>query len=321
MTEISLRTHQQEAIEAITTCFEENDSCLVKMFCGTGKTRIVFYLMMNSKNNLSIIVFPSLALIEQFNIDYINSPEWLELTKKFKYMSVCSASECLDSTHKIHYTTDKERISNFLEGDKRKILSVTYQSFETLSECIKDSSVGIDLLIYDEAHHVVGSTIQKFVFQDEDFEELTDKRIFLTATPKNSNGIIMLDREDESDCGTLAYEYTHRQAVKDNICNDFTIGVHFGCPEKLKQSCIYEAITRSMLSTGNMRMLTFHSYSECEKDGASNVLSFTSEKKALTSAYKKLRETEFSEHKKTKLQMKGITASTKGKLKKVKNFF
>ena len=76
---ITLRKHQTKAVNAINKSFETNNKCLVKMFCGTGKTRLVFYLMMTQKNNLSIIVFPSISLITQFNIDYLHKEEWMKI--------------------------------------------------------------------------------------------------------------------------------------------------------------------------------------------------------------------------------------------------
>lgn len=45
ITKITLRKHQREAVNGINNVLQDNNKCLVKMFCGTGKTRVVFYLM------------------------------------------------------------------------------------------------------------------------------------------------------------------------------------------------------------------------------------------------------------------------------------
>ena len=65
----NLWKHQLEAIEKS----ELHNKCLINMFCGTGKTRVIvekiFKTILDS-NNLNVIVFPSLPLINQFNNDY-----------------------------------------------------------------------------------------------------------------------------------------------------------------------------------------------------------------------------------------------------------
>ena len=84
------------------------------MFCGTGKTRIVFYLMMNNKSDLNVIVFPSISLITQFNIDYIHNKGWSQLTENYKYLSICSNNELNEkqNTHNIKYTTNENSETN-----------------------------------------------------------------------------------------------------------------------------------------------------------------------------------------------------------------
>ena len=101
------------------------------MFCGTGKTRIILQLMIKQQNNLSVIVFPSISLITQFNKEYLLKNEWSNLTNKFKCLSICSKNElsyCAD----IQYTTEQIAITNFLQNKNNKIICVTYQSFTPL---------------------------------------------------------------------------------------------------------------------------------------------------------------------------------------------
>jgi superfamily II DNA or RNA helicase len=49
---LALWKHQQEALDAINNSFEDNDRCLLKMFCGTGKTRVILSLILEMKKNL-----------------------------------------------------------------------------------------------------------------------------------------------------------------------------------------------------------------------------------------------------------------------------
>ena len=101
---ILLEKHQLDATQAIKKAFLETDKCLVKMFCGTGKTRIVFCEIL--ARNFSVVVFPSIALVTQFNTDYIMNKEWVTLLQNKNIMSVCSKDELSNS--KVNYTTKVE---------------------------------------------------------------------------------------------------------------------------------------------------------------------------------------------------------------------
>ena len=73
---------------------------------------------------------------------------------------------------------------------------------------------------------------------DNFIDTFCKKTLFFTATPKNSNGIMMYESitcfdnyelidddsviKDEPDCGKMIYEYMHLNGVNDNILNDFT---------------------------------------------------------------------------------------------------
>ena len=344
-TKINLRTHQSNAIHAIYKSFDNYNKCLVKMFCGTGKSRIIFHMMMNNNNNLSVIVFPSISLITQFNTDYIQNREWNGITKNYKYLSICSKNELQENTHNINYTTDDELIINFLNNKEKKIVCVTYQSFETFVKCINDLDINIDLIEYDEAHHIVGSKIQQLVFNNNIFNKKCIKTVFFTATPKNENGITMLERdyndinyelinEDDNDkndipyktdCGTLAFEYTHYQAVQDGICNDYDIAIDFYTDNSYKYKSVYSAISRCIFSTGNKKCLTFHARSEVETDNGSYVMDFTSDENKLKfkKEYDEVLQTEFKEiigEYKDKLIINGLTGKTKNKQKVLNEF-
>ena len=45
-------------IDALLSIFK-HQKCLVKMFCGTGKSRIITNVIIHNKKDLSVIVFPS----------------------------------------------------------------------------------------------------------------------------------------------------------------------------------------------------------------------------------------------------------------------
>ena len=57
-------------IDALLSIFK-HQKCLVKMFCGTGKSRIITNVIIHNKKDLSVVVFPSLALINQYSANYL----------------------------------------------------------------------------------------------------------------------------------------------------------------------------------------------------------------------------------------------------------
>ena len=64
------RYYQTEADNAIREELLINDKCLVKMFCGTGKSLLMRYCAFVQNQNLLVYVFPTLSLLDQFCNDY-----------------------------------------------------------------------------------------------------------------------------------------------------------------------------------------------------------------------------------------------------------
>jgi superfamily II DNA or RNA helicase len=68
---MTFRPYQQDAFDAIVNELQTKQKCIVKMFCGSGKSRIMHNLVKHYNLQLSVFVFPSLSLIDQFHIDYL----------------------------------------------------------------------------------------------------------------------------------------------------------------------------------------------------------------------------------------------------------
>jgi superfamily II DNA or RNA helicase len=66
-TDPALRYYQLDALLSIFLYAK----CLVKMFCGVGKSIIITNVIIHGKKELNVIVFPSLALIMQYSMDYL----------------------------------------------------------------------------------------------------------------------------------------------------------------------------------------------------------------------------------------------------------
>ena len=213
------RPYQTEADERI--CFETKNRILVKMFCGTGKSLIMRYGKAFQNHSLCVYVFPSLSLIEQFKMDYLQDLQ--------SPLLIVSSDD--DST------TNEEDIQQFLQQDGNKIICITYQSFHL----IKD--VEIPMCVLDEAHHVTSETYQPLFLENINIQRMC----LFTATPK---------KIDTIDYGESVYEYPYLRGVAEGYLNPFEIRVDLVGEES--NNIIYESIARTYYTTGNNRILTFH---------------------------------------------------------------
>jgi superfamily II DNA or RNA helicase len=333
---MQLREHQIECINNINKHFENDTKALVKMFCGSGKSYIIYHCLLKYTKDLSVIVVPSINLVSQFIKDYL-----LKYDNNYKLLSICSKNEV--DKH-LDFTTDEDDIYDFIINNESKIIIITYQSFELLLNIIKENEFEIDLICFDEAHHIVSHNMKKLLFdydeddEDDIYENFIDlycnKTLFFTATPKNHNSIMMYEPyvtdnfefidddnsciTEEPHCGKMIYEYMHINGVNYNILNDFNIMIDLYTENT--DNNIFEAISRSILQTGNNRVLTFHS-SVIKTNKGSNVLDFINEE-LFIKCFNKILNTEFShlENKYKSIIFNGITANTKNKLKILEQF-
>ncbi len=268
------RYYQKEADDAIYDELLINIKCIVKMFCGTGKSQLMRYCRSAQNKNLVVYVLPSLSLIKQFYTEY-----FLE-KKDFPLENILRISSEEGST------TDKKDIVEFLKKKENKVICVTYQSFETLILSLGDSKINV--CIFDEAHHAVGKIYQSLIFETD----VCEKQIFFTATPKNANGVIMYDKDnlDSGMCGKLVYEYSYFKGVMEGYLNPFEIRIDFYTEDT--NNSVYESISRAILASGNSRVLTFHS--DVNGDRNTSVLQFVNEELFIV-VFNKVLNTEFPE--------------------------
>lgn len=285
------RYYQKEADEAIYNelFINNNSKCLVKMFCGTGKSRLMRYCRAAQNKNLVVYVVPSLALLHQFYTDY-----FIQM-KDFPLENILRISSEEGST------TETKQIVTFLKKKKNKIICVTYQSFETLIKSL--GNIKIDICIFDEAHHAIGKTYQSLIFETY----VCEKQIFFTATPKNANGVIMYDKDnlEAGMCGKLVYDYSYFIGKTEGYLNPFEIRLDFYTEDT--NNSVYESIARAILASGNSRVLTFHSDVNGDRD--TSVLRFVDEELFIV-AFNKVLNTEFPEKIGfyTSLKMIGLSA-------------
>ena len=112
---MKLFPHQINCISAINSHIKKNENiALVKMFCGSGKSMIIYHCLLAYGGNLSIVVVPSINLITQFNRDYLldehkKSYNKTNFNKGFELLTICSKNE-LDKGSKLKITTEPDEI-------------------------------------------------------------------------------------------------------------------------------------------------------------------------------------------------------------------
>ena len=267
------RPIQTTAISNVMKILQTHSECLVKMFCGTGKSRVIKRIVIDQNKLLSVVVFPSLALIRQFTKDYL-----VNIGDKYGLLNV-SSEELAD----IQSTTDPKEIQHFINNTKtkkqKKIICVTYQSLQVLLDSTGDTTIGI--MCFDEAHRTTGPETKELIYGDK-YCKKYEKRVFFTATPVNANGITMFDREQDEigtygDCGPLACEYTYLQGLRDGFLSLFELRADIYTQDIVAN--IYESIARAILATGNTRVLTFHADANEKSKSETSVLRFVDKAK------------------------------------------
>jgi len=277
------RYYQQECDDGIYEELHNNNKCLVKMFCGTGKSLLMRKCKIIDGKNLVVFVFPTLSLIDQFYNEYFDGD-------KNNILRISSENES---------TTNPLIIKSFLSLDMNKIICVTYQSFNTLLDNLGE--IKINVCIFDEAHHAVGETYQKLIFENDACE----KQIFFTATPKNANGIVMYEQGNENDgmCGKMVYDYPYLKGVNEGYLNPFEIRIDMYTENN--NNSIYECIARAVLESKNNRVLTFHADVNTDRD--KSVYNFINEIR-FREVFQELQEREYPNQKYKKITMLGLTA-------------
>lgn len=316
----SFRIYQTEANIAISEELLVSDKCIVKMFCGAGKSLLMRYCKINHDKSLVVYVFPSLGLIDQFYKKYLKKFRDFPLenvlkicseneatTKKNSSENEASENEAFENkASENKATTNTDIIRKFLSKQNNKIICVTYNSFHLLKDNL-GLNQKVNVCNFDEAHHIVGHTYQKLIFEND----FCEKQIFFTATPKNANGIIMYDREriDAGMCGKLVYDYSYLRGMNEGYLNPFEIRITMSTENTNKS--VYESIARAILSTGNTRVLTFHSDVNTERDTSVN--NFVNDDE-FTLVFKEIQKKEFPNNEKyKKVKMIGLSSNINGK--------
>lgn len=269
---IGLRPHQQQAYDAACTALQSpSPRAILKLFCGSGKTRVLLRVALAHGGATTLIVFPSIRLLRQFRRDYMERADWAPALEGVTPLYVCSAEEVVGSGSKKRqrdggaFTTDPSTIRTTLSGADRALACVTYASLSTFADAASEEGRDLDLALFDEAHHCTAAKAYALLTEHEALATVGGA-LFFTATPSDD----ML--ADEETFGEVAFDYTYAQAVADGVCNATDIVVEVRSTDEARSDDLYDVIVRTALATGNTHVLVFHTYAQAEgKGGRSSV--------------------------------------------------
>lgn len=230
-----LRYYQEEALEAMQAVEDGSISC-IRMACGTGKTLIIKEYLERKRPRIAILVFPRLALIEQYQRGYTDH--------KVTNIVVGSIEGGFSATR------DKSLIQNKILRSKSSIILTTYISIVPLAHLLQDWE--IDVVIYDESHHT--NTDE----QDVALGRMDPaKTFYFTATPVDNHKDII-------------YEYSYDRALQDGYSRPFIISVYVTAQSKTPEA-VYEMLGYFAKKHNLNNTICFHKYSNVpgKEDGSS----------------------------------------------------
>ena len=191
--------YQNKIIKLADEYYKTNNSSVLALPCGSGKTLISCYISMNYK--IVIMITPLRQYAKQ-NID------------RFKLYEKDRKSILIDSDG----TRNIEEINNFIiNNSKSKILlSVTFKSCDIINDII-DNLDNI-IIIFDEFHNFSYNNI----YNDQDYiykliNNKNIKKLYVSATPR----IYELENNDDIDVNEIFGEYIYKMSFNEAITNKY----------------------------------------------------------------------------------------------------
>ncbi len=247
------RSHQTEAIEETKKYFSDPKNARGKliMACGTGKTYTSLKIMEALDPKIMLFLAPSIALLSQTFREYAQ-----EKSEPFYASIVCSDDKVGKSKDEdnddinfselpIKPSTRLEDILSTYEKaqkeNKRFIIFSTYQSALRIKEAQEVGLGGIDLIICDEAHRMVGAMYSSnerddknaFTLCHSDENIKAKKRLYMTATPKvysesskakaKEKDNVIYSMDDEEIFGEEIYTLNFSKAIALDLLTDYKV--------------------------------------------------------------------------------------------------
>jgi superfamily II DNA or RNA helicase len=190
--------YQNKVIKLAEDYYKNNQSGIISMPCGTGKTLISCYIGMNYK--IVIMITP----LKQYAKQNCNR---FTLYEKDRNILL------IDSDG----TRDIDDINEFIKNNNKILLSVTYKSCDIINELNLTDDI---LIIFDEFHNFSYSNIyneEDNIYQLINNESNNIKKLYLSATPR----IYELENNDDIDVNEMFGDYIYKMSFNEAITNKY----------------------------------------------------------------------------------------------------
>lgn len=282
---------QKNCLDAIEAA-RDSRSNLVVMSCGTGKTLVELATICRAPEALHVFVAPTLELLWQviesnFLREEPYGPEsrsFAQLAAHFTLFAFCSYKSSEEQAREHHSAlarritigTCVEELRDFIKFEgRRKLLLVTYCSFDVVKKTLTQMSANVGEMVFDEGHRA-GGKLKRCTILNDWPEGTPRRRLFFTATPVRS-GFGDSRFNMFRDCGECLFSYSYAQALRDRICRPVNVRLFPTTEDHVpghhgRRRWIYENIARICLMEHQCKtwnILTYHRYSVSgnEEDG------------------------------------------------------
>ena len=234
--------HQAEALENIENGWQDNNRGKCIMACGTGKTLVGLWTSEALQSKTTLVLLPSLSLVNQI------ATEWVKEAKiPISPLFVCSdktvkkgADVYITNTEDLGFpvTTDENEIVSFFQNApaEHRVVFSTYQSSESIENAQNLGAPKFDIVIADEAHHCAGKVDGDFARVLDESKIRSDKRLFMTATPKinktsprinsDSESLERASMDDEGKFGPYFHTLTFGEAIRRELLSDYQVVIN-----------------------------------------------------------------------------------------------
>ena len=227
---------QRDIILKMSSYYQYNSRGILNLPTGYGKTNISLKFCVKQNYNKILVLVPKLKLLSQF---------YESIRRYYQFIKIYIISSDTTSVEQTRYTKhyQSKDIADIKFVEDKHIVICVYNSCERL----KDKE--FDMIIFDEAHHMVTSIsnetkFYQFGLNDENIK--SQHRLFLTATCKfieirKTSEISTDDNSSESSessetivkCsysmdnkeifGDIIEQVSLRKAIEQNICCDYQV--------------------------------------------------------------------------------------------------
>ena len=241
----TIRPHQTQALEDVTTGLHAAERGKLIMACGTGKT---FTALKIAEKNCAdggnvLFLVPSLALLSQ------TLREWsADSGRPLRSFAVCSdvkvgrdAEDIRVHDLAIPATTDADKLAHKLrqpQPGRTNVVFATYHSIDVVATAQQHGAPAFDLIICDEAHRTTGvedgGTKQSHFTKVHNNTYLRGKkRLYMTATPRiyslsarqraKDQDVEVFSMDDEQTYGKELHRLDFSTAVQRDLLSDYKV--------------------------------------------------------------------------------------------------